>query len=218
MAVLHMVDAGKLDLDANVNEYLKAWKLPENEFTKQSPVTMRKLLTHTAGTTVHGFPGYATHAELPATAQILDGIRPANTAAVRVDVRPGTAFRYSGGGFAVAQQVVHDVTGMPLPELMRDSVLAPLGMTRSTYEQPLPSKRMQEVAAAYRGDGSPVAGGPHVYPEMAAAGLWTTPTDLAHYALGVRDALGGKSRIIRAETARAMLTPGMGARGLGPAV
>jgi CubicO group peptidase (beta-lactamase class C family) len=218
MAVLHMADAGKLDLDANVNEYLKAWKLPENEFTKQSPVTMRKLLTHTAGTTVHGFPGYEAQAKLPATAQILDGIRPANTDAVRVDVLPGTTVRYSGGGFTVAQQVVHDITGMPLPELMHDAVLAPLGMRRSTYEQPLPSNRMQEIAAPYRGDGSPVAGGPHVYPEMAAAGLWTTPTDLAHYVLGVRAALAGKSRIISAETARAMLTPVMGGRGLGPAI
>ncbi|WP_310347484.1 serine hydrolase domain-containing protein [Pelomonas aquatica] len=196
----------------------QAWKLPENDFTRQSPVTLRKLLTHTAGTTVHGFPGYEAHAKLPATTQVLDGVTPANTPAVRVDALPGAAFRYSGGGFTVAQQVVHDVTGVPLPGFMRDAVLAPLNMARSTYEQPLPPERMAEAAAAYRGDGSAVPGGPHAYPEMAAAGLWTTPTDLAHYALGVRAALAGNSKVITAETARAMLAPGTGGHGLGPAI
>jgi CubicO group peptidase (beta-lactamase class C family) len=140
LAVLHLVDAGKLDLDANVNAYLKNWKLPDNDFTRQKPVTLRGLLTHSAGLTVHGFPGYSADSKLPEVTQILDGVPPANTAAVRVDILPGSRFRYSGGGYVLAQQLLSDVTGVPLPRLMQDSVLTPLGMTRSTYEQPCPPR------------------------------------------------------------------------------
>jgi CubicO group peptidase (beta-lactamase class C family) len=216
LAVLHQVDAGTLDLDKNVNDYLKGWKLPDNDFTQQKPVTLREMLTHSAGLTVHGFPGYAADGKLPAVAQILDGTPPANTAAIRVDILPGSRWRYSGGGYVLAQQVLSDVTGIPLPKLLRETVLAPLGMSRSTYEQPLPAARLVEVAMPHGGDGQPLREGPHVYPEMAAAGLWTTPTDLAHYALGVQSTLAGKSKMMSAKTARAMLTPVIGQQGLGP--
>jgi CubicO group peptidase (beta-lactamase class C family) len=218
LAVLHLVDQGKLNLDTNVNDYLKSWKLPDNEFTAKDKVTLRRLLSHSAGLTVHGFPGYEAGAKLPTTPQILDGAPPANTPPIRVDVVPGSMFRYSGGGYVLAQQLLHDVTGIPLQKLMRDSVLAPFGMTRSTYEQPLPASRRSEAALAYRSDGTAVTGGPHVYPEMAPAGLWTTPTDLARYALGVRDALAGKSKVISAATAREMLTPVIEVQGIGPQV
>ncbi|MEJ0085310.1 MAG: serine hydrolase [Pseudomonadota bacterium] len=217
LAVLRLVDVGRLNLDANVNDFLKAWKLPDNDFTRQSKVTLRGLLTHSAGLTVNGFPGYAAGAPLPTTVQILDGTPPANSAAIRVDIVPGTLARYSGGGYVVAQQLLQDVTAVPLSKLMHDSVLAPLGMTRSTYEQPLPLTRMSEIALPHRADGKPVEGGPHTYPEMAPAGLWTTPTDLARYALGVRASLAGKSGgVISAKTARAMLTPVFGGQALGP--
>lgn len=219
LAVLRLVDGEKLNLDANVNDYLKEWKLPDNDFTRQSKVTLRGLLSHSAGLTLHGFPGYAASTPLPTTVQILDGTPPANTAAIRADIVPGTLVRYSGGGYLVAQHLLHDVTGVPLPKLMRDLVFAPLGMTRSTYEQPLPMTRMSEIALPHRADGKPVAGGPHTYPEMAPAGLWTTPTDLARYALGVRASLAGKSTgVISAKTARAMLTPVFNNQGLGPQV
>ncbi len=216
LAVLHLVDAGKLNLDASVNDYLKDWKLPDNDFTRQSKVTLRGVLSHSAGLTVHGFPGYAADTKIPSTPQILDGTPPANSAAIRVDILPGSQFRYSGGGFVLAQQLLTDVTGTPLPKLLNDSVLAPLGMTRSTFQQPLPAARLPEVAMPFRGDGNPLQEGPHVYPEMAAAGLWTTPADLAQYALGVQAALAGKSnQVISAKTARAMLTPVINQQGLG---
>lgn len=216
LAVLHLVDAGKLDLDANVNDYLKTWELPDNEFTRDQKVTLRRLLSHTAGLTVHGFPGYDAGAELPTTAQILEGAPPTNTNPIRVDILPGSRHRYSGGGYTLAQLVLTDVTGSPLDKLLRDTVLTPLGMSTSTFEQPLPADRGGEVAQPYRGDGTPVPGGPHVYPEVAAAGLWTTPSDLARYALGVNEALQGKSKIISAKTARTMVTPHVGMHGLGP--
>jgi CubicO group peptidase (beta-lactamase class C family) len=216
LAVLRQVELGKLDLDANVNDYLKGWKLPDNSFTHQKLVTLRETLTHSAGLTVHGFPGYAAGAKLPDITQILDGAAPANTPAIRVDILPGSQWRYSGGGYVLTQQVMADATGVPLPKLLRDTVLAPLGMTLSTYEQPLPLSRMPEAAMPHGADGQPLQEGPHVYPELAAAGLWTTPSDLARYALGVEAALAGKSKIISAKTARAMLTPQIGQQGLGP--
>jgi len=216
LAVLHLVDEGKLKLDANVNDYLKDWKVPDNEFTAEKKVTLRGILSHSAGLTVHGFPGYASNAPVPTTLQILNGTAPANNPAIRVDIAPGTRFRYSGGGYVVAQQLLSDVTGVPLPKLMRDTVLEPLGMSRSTFEQPLPAARAAEVAQPYE-NGKAVEGGPHIYPEMAPAGLWTTPTDLARYALGVQAALAGKSKVISAATARAMVTPVFDNHGIGPA-
>jgi CubicO group peptidase (beta-lactamase class C family) len=218
LAVMRQVQAGKLNLDANVNDYLKSWKLPDNEFTGEQKVTLRRVLSHTAGLTVHGFAGYDAGAKLPTLIQILDGETPANSPAIRVDTLPGSLYRYSGGGYTLAQLLLRDVTGQELPKLMRDTVLGPLGMSRSTYEQPLPASRAGEVALPYRGDGTPVTGGPHVYPELAAAGMWTTPSDLARYALGVREALAGKSKVISAATARLMLTKQLGDHALGPVV
>jgi CubicO group peptidase (beta-lactamase class C family) len=216
LAVLHQVDAGKLKLDTDVNEYLKTWKLPQNEFTREQKVTMRRLLSHSAGLTVHGFQGYEAGAKLPTTAQILDGVAPANNLRIRVDILPGSKHRYSGGGYVLAQLLLEDVTRVPLPKLLQDTVFGPLRMTHSTFEQPLPASRTDEVALPYRSNGQVVRGGPHVYPEMAAAGLWTTPSDLARYALGVRAALAGESSVISAATAREMLTPVIGMQGIGP--
>jgi CubicO group peptidase (beta-lactamase class C family) len=216
MAVLHLAESGKLDLDVDVNQYLKTWKVPANTFTEKTKVTLRELLTHTAGMTVHGFPGYASDSARPTVVQVLNGEKPANTAAILVDTTPGTNWRYSGGGFVVTQLLLEDVTGQAFPALMHDIVLEPIGMTRSTYEQPLPQNRMAEAAMPYRQNGQPVAGGPHVYPEMAPAGLWTTPSDLARYAIEVQKALAGKSKgVLTAAMAREMLKPGKNQWGLG---
>jgi CubicO group peptidase (beta-lactamase class C family) len=216
LAVLHLVESGKLDLDTDVNQYLKTWKIPGNTFTETTKVTLRELLTHTAGVTVHGFPGYAVGAARPSVVQVLNGEKPANTPAIRVDTKPGTEWRYSGGGFVITEVLLEDVTGQTFPTLMHDLVLVPIGMARSTYEQPLPQNRLAEAAMPYHPDGQPVPGGPHIYPEMAPAGLWTTPSDLARYAIEVQKALAGKSNaVISTATARVMLTPEKNKWGLG---
>jgi CubicO group peptidase (beta-lactamase class C family) len=193
MAALKKVEQGRLALDEDVNLKLVSWKLPENELTAKRKVTLANLLSHTAGLTVHGFPGYAADEPLPNVAQVLDGAAPANTAPVRVDLEPGTRFRYSGGGTTIAQLMLTDTERKPFPEIARETVLAPLGMTDSTYEQPLPPARARRAAAGHHADGRPVPGKFHVYPEMAAAGLWTTPTDLARFGIEVQLSLQGKS-------------------------
>ena len=215
MAVMHLVQAGKLNLDTDVNQYLKSWKVPSNSFTEKTKITLRELLSHTAGMTVHGFPGYASDTPLPTLVQVLNGAKPANTPAIYADIAPGSQWRYSGGGFVIAQQLLLDVTGEPFPAFMKETVLMPAGMSHSTYEQPLPKSRMTEAAMPYHSNGQATPGGPHVYPEMSAAGLWTTPSDLAHFAIELQNALAGKSTVLSAATAKEMLTPIKGDWGIG---
>ncbi|HEY0413955.1 MAG TPA: serine hydrolase domain-containing protein [Allosphingosinicella sp.] len=217
-AALALVDRGLLRLDAPVNSELKTWRIPDNDFTRAQPVTLRHLLTHTAGVTVHGFPGYGPDAPLPTVVQILDGVPPANIGPIRVDEIPGRHWRYSGGGFTIVQLLLTDVAGRPFPELLRRLVLDPSGMTRSSFG-PLTSAEKMNAARGYREDGSVVKGGYNVYPELAAAGLWTTPGDLARWALAVSKAYRGETGgPIRPAIAREMLTPGLGGWGLGVGV
>jgi CubicO group peptidase (beta-lactamase class C family) len=216
LAALRLVQDGKLTLDEDVNVKLRTWKVPENAFTVREKVTIRRILSHSAGLTVHGFAGYASDEAVPTVVQILNGEKPANSDPIRVDVVPGTLWRYSGGGYVILQTLLSDVTGKPVPQIMRELVLAPAGMTHSTYDQPLPKNRTQEAATPYRANGDPVKGGPHTYPEMAPAGLWTTPSDLARVAIEVQAEYAGKSsKILSQEMARQMLTRQIGVWGLG---
>jgi CubicO group peptidase (beta-lactamase class C family) len=207
MGALVLVEEGKLKLDADINTYLKSWKVPGNEHTAKKPVTLEEVLSHTAGLTVHGFPGYAAGAPVPTVPQVLDGAPPANTAPVRVDLDPGTQYRYSGGGYTIAQLAMVDVSGQAFPALMQRLVLGPLGMKESTFDQPLASSLVSSAAAGYSGDGKPVAGKRHVYPEMAAAGLWTTPSDLARFAIGVQKMLAGGKGPLTKTMAENMVKP-----------
>lgn len=196
---LCLVEKGKLSLNENVNQKLKTWKVPENEFTNQEKVTLRRLMSHTAGFTVHGFPGYDVNDLLPTLTQIFNGEKPANTAPIRVDFVPGTKVRYSGGGVTIEQQLMMDVTGKPFPTLMREIVLDKIGMTDSSYEQPLPRARVALTASGTYADGKVVHGRWHIYPEMAAAGLWMTPTDLSKFAIEIALSKHGKSNRVLSE-------------------
>jgi CubicO group peptidase (beta-lactamase class C family) len=216
MGALHLVQQGKLSLDGDINASLASWKLPPSTAAPGAVVTLRELLTHTAGLTVHGFPGYAAGAPVPTLVQVLNGEKPANTEPVRLDSMPGKAWRYSGGGYEVMQQLVIDTVKVPYPKFLHDTVLAPIGMSHSTYQQPLPASLLRNAAMPYNDDGTPVAGGPHTYPEMAAAGLWTTPSDLCRYILEVQNSLKGKANHVLSQSmTQQMLTAGKGGWGLG---
>jgi len=216
LAVLRLVEQGKLNLDADVSQYLRSWKLPTNTFTEQKEVTLRELLSHTAGATVHGFEGYAAGKPVPTLVQVLNGKRPANSVPVTIDFVPGTQFRYAGGGYAIIQQILIDVTGEPFPDLMQELVLQPLHMTHSTFQQPIPEKLRSLEAMPYDEHGNAIEGGPHTYPEMAVAGLWTTSSDLALFGLSIQDALADKpGAIVSPSTAQEMLQPVRGGYALG---
>ena len=211
MTALRLIELGKLSLDEDVNVKLRSWKLPVNDFTRDNPVTLRKILSHTAGLTVHGFPGYAAGEPVPTLPELLDGRKPANSQPVRVDIAPGTEMRYSGGGYEVMQQLIEDVTGRPFAEVAQELVLDRLGMRHSTYRQPPPATLKSLAASAYRADGQPIPGKYHIYPEDAAAGLWTTPSDLAQVILEIQH----PGRVLKADTVERMLTPVLDHWGLG---
>ncbi|MFC1733023.1 serine hydrolase domain-containing protein [candidate division KSB1 bacterium] len=207
MAALKLAQDGRIGLSDNINNYLKTWKLPENEHTADRPVTLSHLLSHSGGTTVHGFRGYEPSEEIPTLRQVLNGESPANSDPVRVDMPPGTRYRYSGGGVTIMQVALMDITGRPFPGIAREYVLQPLGMLHSTYDQPLPSGLVQFAASGYRSNGREVEGKRHIYPEMAAAGLWTTPSDLAKFAIEVQLSIKGESnRVLSREMAERMVT------------
>ena len=217
LAALRLAESGRVDLDGDVNAHLTSWRVPGNEFTEGAPVTLRGLLTHRAGLTVWGFPGYGPDEGAPDGPGVLDGR--GNTDPVRVYKAPGESWRYSGGGYTVMQQLVADVDGAPFATVMREEVLDPIGMSRSTYEQPIPPERQDDIATGYRADGERVPGGWHTYPEQAAAGLWTTPSELALYAREMQRAWRGESDLVLGEAlAREMLTPDADDWGLGPAI
>jgi CubicO group peptidase (beta-lactamase class C family) len=215
LAAMRLVEQGVLSLDQDVNARLTSWKIPENEFMSAEKVTLRRLLSHTAGLTVSGFGGYPADAPVPALLQILDGQKPANSAAIRVDILPGSRNRYSGGGYTVAQQLMIDVTGKPFPALLSELALKPLGMGDSTYEQPLRADLRGVAASGHTPDGKPIPGRYHTYPEMAAAGLWTTPTDLARFLIEMQKARQGRSTVLTADSARTMTTAVKAGYGLG---
>lgn len=216
MAALRLVQEGKLDLDEDVNRKLVSWKVPANEFTKNKAVTLRGLLSHTAGLTVHGFNGYERDAPVPTLLQILDGVKPANSEPIRVDLVPDTTYRYSGGGYVVIQQLLLDVTGKDFPAFMQDTILGPIGMAHSSYEHPLPREQWAQAAIGYQENGERVKGDWHIYPEMAPAGLWTTASDLARFAIEIQQSLAGKStKVLFQEMTKQMLKPNIGGWGLG---
>jgi CubicO group peptidase (beta-lactamase class C family) len=204
---LKAVEDGKVTLTDDVNKFLTTWKIAENEFTKEKKVTLAQLLSHTGGLTVHGFPGYSPDLPVPSLVQVLDGMPPANTPPIRVDKEPGGNFRYSGGGYTVMQQMMIDIYGKPYAEIEKELVLAPLHMDNSTYEQPLDSVKVKMAATGYLPNHEQTRGKRHTYPEMAAAGLWTTAEDLAKFVIDVQMAVKGESKIISKQMADRMLTP-----------
>lgn len=216
LAALRLVQDGRLNLDEDVNKKLVSWKVPENDFTKEQKVTLRGLLSHSTSLTVHGFGGYAADKPLPTLLQILDGAAPANSNPIRVDGPPNARYRYAGGGYVILQELLSDVTGKPFPAFLEETVFKKLEMTRSTYQQPLPKEFWESAASGHRASGETVSGNWNAYPEMAAAGLWTTPSDLARLAVEIQKSKAGTSnKILSAEMINQMLTRQVGGWGLG---
>jgi CubicO group peptidase (beta-lactamase class C family) len=148
-AALHLVQQGKLSLDADVNTSLVRWKLPTSEKAEGKPVTLRELLSHTAGTNVHGFPGYAAGTPVPTTLQILDGAPPATNPPIRVENTPGKQWNYSGGGYVIIQQMITDTAQKPFAELLGEVVLKPYG-PRIVHTVPVDSAILKHYVGTYK--------------------------------------------------------------------
>ena len=207
-AALQMVQEGKLGLDTPINTYLASWKLPASDLAANTPVTLRRILSHTAGVSVHGFKGYESSAKVPTLVQVLDGQPPANSEPARITIKPGTKFEYSGGAYTIMQLAMTEIAKLPFPEIMRTRVLEPAGMHFSTYEQPIPDALVKFATAGHVGHGALLPGGRNTYPEMAAAGLWTTPSDLARFGMEIERARAGRpGAVLSKEMADLMATP-----------
>ena len=216
VAALHLAETKRLPLDADVNDWLRNWKLPTSEYIRDQKVTLKRLLNHTAGLNVAGFPGYAVGARLPTLTQILKGETPANTRPILVETLPGTQWRYSGGGYVVLQRLIEDIAGLPFPDFMELEVLPRLEMQHSTFRQPLPRETARSAASGHSVNGQPITGGWLVYPEMAAAGLWTTPSDLAQFFISIQSTYAARShRLLSEKMTQQMFTAGPNNWGLG---
>lgn len=216
VGVMKLAQDGKIDLDTDINRYLTSWKFPYDTVSKDKPITVSALLSHTAGLTIHGFPGYARGDSIPSVLQILDGQRPANTEAVRSFIEPGTRAVYSGGGTTITQLIVTDVTQQSYEEFMQKTVLDPMGMTGSFFTQPPAKADSSLLATGYKADGTPIKGKYHIYPEQAPAGLWTNPTDLSKYIIETALSYNGKSdKVLTPEYTKMRLEPVMEDAALG---
>jgi CubicO group peptidase (beta-lactamase class C family) len=214
MAALRLAQEGKLNIDADINTILKSWKVPASDLNRDQPVTPRSLMSHTSGADDgFGFPGYDPSAPRPTLVQILNGEKPSNVGAVRFARRPYSGQKYSGGGTVIMQLALMELTGKPFAELMQEKVLGPLGMTNSSYEQPPVGDLAERTSRAHDGQGKSMGAKWHVYPEQAPAGLWTTPSDLARFAIEVQLAnRGWQSKVLTQATVKDMLAP----TGVGP--
>lgn len=205
--VMRLVQFGKLSLEADIRPYLKTWAFPDNIYSQGKTITLKHLLSHTAGLGARGFMGYARTAPLPAINQILNGEAPANSDPVIPIQEPNIQFSYSGGGTTLIRKILDDQISTNYDSLFNALVFKPLRMKNSTFAQPL-SPRWKNYAAACNNQGQPFEGGYFVYPELAPDGLWSTATDLAKFVLAIQASVQGKEGALLSETvAREMLTP-----------
>ena len=209
MGVLRAVQDGLFSLDDDINDILDSWTLDGREFTRNRPVTPRTLTSHTSGLgDGFGFPGYDPEQPLPTTVQILEGHELSNVGSVFMEREPMTFYEYSGGGVTVMELALSDVRRRPFVDILQEGVLAPIGMTRSSYAQPISPEHNQNAARAHDNNGDSRGPKWHVYPEHAAAGLWTTPTDLARLIIEVqRSASGESNRVLSQSMIQEMLNP-----------
>ena len=209
MAVMKAVQEGYFALDDDINSILTSWKLPESEFTAEQSVTPRMLTSHTSGLgDGFGFPGYKPDAPVPTLVQIMEGDDPSNVGKVFMERAPMKAIKYSGGGVTMMQLALSDALGKPFEEIAQEYVLGPVGMSDSAFDQPISEERDQNAARAHNAAGRSMGVKWHVYPEQAAAGLWTTPTDLAKFAIEVQKTLKGDSpNVIDRSHMLEMVTP-----------
>ncbi|KAB8040025.1 serine hydrolase [Silvanigrella paludirubra] len=179
---LKLASENKFDLDSDINKYLVGWKIPLNKYTKITPVTARMLMSHIGGINVHGFPGIDRSVKpFPTIIDVLNGKKPfVTTDAVEVINTPGKSFSYSGGGTSIVQLAIESIVKEDFTSWMDKNILKKLDMNSSSFHQPLLETNDPFVSSAHNKVGVPYASKYHNYPENAAAGLWTNPTDLAN--------------------------------------
>jgi len=205
LGIMKLVQDGKLSLEKDIREYLRTWTFPDNEFSNGKTITLRNLLSHTAGLSTGGFMGYTTSDSIPTINQVLNGQRPANSEAVKPILPVGAQFKYSGGGTVIIRKILEDNISNNYDSLMQALVLQPLKMTSSTFSQPL-NQQYKNFAAAHDESMQALQGKFNIYPELAPDGLWTTATDLAKFVIAIQQSLKGTG-FLEKRVAEEMLRP-----------
>jgi len=216
MGVLRLVEKGELELDRDVNSYLKSWRIPLGRLTRKNKVTLRRLLSHTSGLVALDYDGHDSDEELPSLPQVLRGEAPSHPAAAFIACEPGSEQRYSEAGYAVLQLIVEEISGRPFSDFMSAQILGPLELRTSAFSPHLPSRLEPLAVSGHDREGQPLEGKALRYPASAASGLWSTPADLARFTIDlIRSAVGEQGRVVSTSMAREMLTPQSGNRGFG---
>jgi len=205
VAVMLLVERGILNIDTDISEYLVGYEVPTYDNNKHI-ITLRQILSHNAGLNLHGFEGYQQGQEIPTIEQILRGVYPSNHLKLKLIKKPETGYQYSGGGYVLAQKIVADVCMRDFCELMNELIFSPFSMAHSTFSQPLPSDRLSEIAFGYNPHDIEIPGGYDIMPELSAAGLWTTPSDLARLGIEIMKALRNECVYLKKDTAMLMTT------------
>ncbi len=215
MGILKLAQDNKLDINADINNYLNSWKFPYDDISKGKKITMAQLLSHSAGLT-NSASDYQKGDTLPTIYDILDGKRPATSPAVRSQVEPGTVCQYSNGGATVAMLIAMNITKKRYEDYIKETVLNPLGMNKTFYTDIPPSNLKEKFATGYYEDGKELEGKYSILTQQAGGAAWSTPGDLCKYIIEMQLSLKGKSnKILSQETTQKMLTPKIGNAGLG---
>lgn len=211
VAALEIFASRHISINENINNVLKSWKIPPNTYTKKNPVTLKLLLSHTAGITGFRETGYTTKDKIPTLTEILNGTSPANTPPITVVREPNTKFEYSPASYTIVQAALIDICNKPFDKIMQEIIFKPLHMDRSTFLSPLPKYYFQNIAFPYLPNGNIVPNSPYSFPTLAAGGLWSTPTDLAKFLIAIQKALAGeKQGNLTPALVMAMMKPGIG--------
>jgi len=211
--VMKLVEEGLLDLDDDVNENLKSWKVPENDFTKNKKVTLRNLLSHQSGIKdpEGSFPELKSKIGVPSMVELLEGKTLYCKTPIDVKFEPESEFDYSDAGFCIIQQLIEDVTKKPFDQVLSEQIFEPLGMENSHFNRTTLEVDRQNFSCGHNKNGELVDGKYPIYPYPAASGLWTTSLDLAELVLELMNAVKGESKVgISESLAKEMITPQRG--------
>lgn len=206
LAALRMHSAGEIDLDKNIQNYLKDFEMPQGKQTAENPITFRNIFSHTSGITSGGYEGYAKDLALPSDLDVLKGSEGVNSPAIQVITPPNETLAYSGGAYTVSELALQDIFNEEFPEIMKKWILEPAGMEHSDFTQPLPESKSNQVAKGYTQSGEVLDGGWRNYPEQAAAGLWSNAVDMSKFLIEIYNAYNGKSSLFSQSDIKSMMS------------
>jgi len=200
VGVMQLAEEGLLDLDAPAEMYLTRWQFPQSSYDVRE-VTIRRLLSHTAGLAPRGYMGYRPTGEIPSLLASMTG-EARRGKAVRIVAEPGEGFKYSGGGYSVLELIIEEISGLGFEEYMQKRVLQPLGMEHSSYEWPLHLQEKTATGYSVFGTSFPT----YLFAEKAAAGLLSSAVDLGRFLINLMEGYRGEEAILSRATLREMFT------------